>query len=102
MVQLAVDTGAVRTLVVPEALLLVGYDPLASQERVFVTTASGVESCPVVAVKRFEAVGRAVEDFPLISHPLPPTIQLDGLLGLDFLRRKRLVIDFEAAQIVLD
>jgi hypothetical protein len=37
-------------------------------------------------VQRLEALGKSINDFPILSHTLPPTSQVDGLLGLDFFR----------------
>jgi hypothetical protein len=37
----------------------------------------------------------------VLSHALPPTTGIDGLLGLDFLRGSVLTIDFQNGQIDL-
>jgi hypothetical protein len=42
-----------------------------------------------------EALGRVLEDFPLICHTLPSSTNVDGLLGLDFFRGTSLHIDFK-------
>jgi hypothetical protein len=47
------------------------------------------------------ALGQQHTDLPVLAHTLPPTSGVDGLLGLDFLRRCRIVIDFRRGQIVL-
>jgi hypothetical protein len=76
--------------------------PAISRDRVQVTTASGVEYAPRIRIESLEAIGEVRRDFPLLCHTLPPSAKVDGLLGLDFLRGKRLVIDFRTGTIELD
>jgi hypothetical protein len=40
-------------------------------------------------------------NFPVICHDLPAALHVDGLLGLDFVRRYRLSVDFQAGFISL-
>ncbi len=75
-------------------LIAIGYDPSLSPDRVQVTTGSGVEYAPRVNITRFRALGQERMAFPVLSHTLPPSAGIDGLLGLDFLRGQRLEIDF--------
>lgn len=99
--RLALDTGATGTLVNSEIIVLLGYDLAASSDRIHVTTGSGVEFCPRVVIRRIEALGRCVENFPVLCHTLPPSSQVDGLLGLDFFRGSRLNIDFKSGIITV-
>ena len=41
------------------------------------------------------------EHVPLVCHTLPASAAVDGLLGLDFMRGKRLIIDFRTGIIDL-
>jgi predicted aspartyl protease len=101
IVRLALDTGATSTLINSEIMVLLGYDPATSPHRIQVTTGSGVELCPRVTVERLEALGKSVNDFPVLSHTLPPTSQVDGLLGLDFFRGFQISIDFRNGTITI-
>lgn len=101
ILRLALDTGATTTLVNSEIMVLLGYDPAASPDRIQVTTGSGIEFCPRVKIREIEALGRSVADFLILSHTLPPTSQVDGLLGLDFFRGCRLLIDFTRGTITV-
>jgi len=101
IVRLALDTGATSTLINSEIMVLLGYDPATSPNRIQVTTGSGVELCPRVTVQRLEALGKSVNDFPILSHTLPPTSQVDGLLGLDFFRGFQISIDFRNGTITI-
>lgn len=101
IVRLALDTGATSTLINSEIMVLLGYDPTASPDRIQVTTGSRVEFCPRVTMERLEALGRSVNDFPILSHTLPPTSHVDGLLGLDFFRGFQISIDFRNGTITV-
>jgi predicted aspartyl protease len=99
--QLALDTGATASLIRTATLVFIGYDPAAAPDRVLVTTGSGVEYVPRLALDRIEALGQMRASFPVIAHTLPPSATVDGLLGLDFLRGQQLSIDFRRGEITL-
>jgi hypothetical protein len=102
ILQFALDTGASVTLANVGVLVLLGYDPALETERVQVTTGSGVEFVPRVTVSKIVALGQGRTAFPLLAHTLPPSAAVDGLLGLDFFRNQRLVIDFKSGNIQID
>ena len=83
-------------------LVLLGYDPALEVERVQVTTGSGVEFVPRVTISKIVALGQERAGFSLLAHTLPPSAAVDGLLGLDFFRDHRLVIDFKSGNIQID
>ena len=93
IVHLALDTGATGSLINWDVAILIGYDPAIVQDRVQITTGSGVEFCPRVEILKIEALKRVQKNFPLICHTLPPSANVDGLLGLDFFRGTYLSID---------
>ena len=99
IVRLALDTGATRTLINSALLMSLGYGPNAADATVEVTTGSGVEFVPLRPVTRLTALGQERRDFGVISHTLPPSAGVDGLLGLDFLRGRVLTIDFRNGQV---
>jgi predicted aspartyl protease len=101
MLQLALDTGASGTLINAGPLLLVGYDPSSAAERIQVTTGSGVEHVPRIPIDQLRAIGRECRDFAVIVHTLPPSAGIDGLLGLDFLRGRKLTVDFRQGILAL-
>lgn len=82
-------------------LVAIGYDPALAADRVQVTTGSGVEFAPRVELQRRTALGQERFGFPVLSHTLPPSAGVDGLLGLDFFRGLCLTIDFRAGQLHL-
>jgi hypothetical protein len=101
VLRLALDTGATGTLVNVGLLVAVGYDPALSQDRVQVTTGSGVEFVPCIKLDKIRSLGQDRIGFPVLGHTLPPSAGIDGLLGLDFLRSQRLTLDFRIGQVTL-
>ena len=101
VLRLALDTGATGTLISVGLLTAIGYDPALAPNRVQITTGSGVEYVPRITVVRLKALGQERLNFPVLSHTLPPSTSIDGLLGLDFLRGQELNLDFRAGRITL-
>lgn len=97
--RLALDTGATGSMINWDIAVLLGYDPTSSEERVRITTGSGVEFVPQIRVEKIEIPGRFKENFPILCHTLPAGATIDGLLGLDFFREVRLTIDFRMGYI---
>ena len=102
MARFALDTGATRSLVSWNLVVTLGYEPAISPNQVEITTASGVEFVPRISLDRIEALEQERSDFPTLSHSLPANAGVDGLLGLDFLRGQRLVVDFRAGLVDLE
>ena len=95
VLRLALDTGATGTMINVAPLTSIGYDPSLAPDRMQVTTGSGVEYAPRIAVTRIKAMGQERSQFPVLAHTLPPSASVDGLLGLDFLRGQIVKIDFQ-------
>ncbi|MCC7474648.1 MAG: retropepsin-like domain-containing protein [Pirellulales bacterium] len=102
ILRMALDTGAVTTPVNADPMTWVGYDLAACSSRVQLTTGSGVEYAAKVTVQRMASLGLKREGFPIVCHTLPPSANVDGLLGLDFLRGQVLQLDFRLGEIVLE
>ena len=78
-----------------------GYDPSLAVARVQVTTGSGVEYVPRIEASRIKVLGQERVAFPVLSHTLPPSAGIDGLLGLDFLRGQTLRMDLAKGRLSL-
>ena len=76
--------------------------PALVPERMQITTGSGVEFVPRVNVEKILALGQERNDFSVLAHTLPPSASVDGLLGLDFLRGRRLTLNFRKGTISLE
>ena len=99
-VRLAVDTGASFTLLSPAVLSSVGAHPLAGRG-LRIATVSGLVAASISELSWLGCLGHRRDDFPVLIHAPPPGARIDGLLGLDFLRGRRLTIDFGAGTIEL-
>jgi predicted aspartyl protease len=99
--RLALDTGASVTTLSRALLQLAGYDPDNAPTKVSIATGSGAAVVPQLSITRIEALGQARNSLPVLCHTFPPTVTVDGLLGLDFLRGFLLTVDFRAGRITL-
>ena len=53
-------------------------------------------------VQRVSALGKVADDLVVVSHTLPPSTGVDGVLGLDFLRGGCLTVDLRKGTVALD
>jgi predicted aspartyl protease len=83
----AVDTGTTITTLVPEVLDLAGCSARDGGRATTVTTANGIERGYIFKLPRFSALGTTEEDFLVHVFQLHEKLGVDGLLGLNFLRR---------------
>jgi predicted aspartyl protease len=96
---LALDTGALETVVRPGILATVGIDLALASHFVQAITGSGTVNAPLVTFDKLSALGQDRSNFPVLAHTLPPSAGMDGLRGLDFFRGQTLPIDFRTGQI---
>lgn len=101
VLRLALDTGATTTTVNTAPVVALGYDPELSGDRIEVTTGSGIEYAPRVVLDQIQALGIVKKRFPVLCHTLPPSTGVDGVLGLDFLRERELVVNFRTGRLHL-
>lgn len=92
--KMALDTGATYTMIPIEAAIAIGRNPLRSRRRIEITTGSGIEYVPMVTVPKFRAFGIELKNMEVICHNLPLQSPVEGLLGLNFLKKAKLIIDF--------
>jgi hypothetical protein len=98
-VRLALSTGATRTLVNVDILVIIGYEQALTLDPIDVTTGSGVESVSRITLSKIVALGQTRTQFPMLAHT--PSTGVDGILGLDFFRGQTLTIDFGNGKINL-
>jgi predicted aspartyl protease len=97
---LALDTGATWSMVNRKLLQTLGYDLVGLEHRT-ISTASASLTTPVLTVQRLRSLGKERLDFPVLCNDLPAPLHVHGLLGLDFLRSYRLVVDFPTGAVSL-
>ncbi len=99
VVRLLLDTGSSFTALPTQVLERVGCNWREPNRTTTIVTAGGVITVPIVAVPWFNCLGIRRENFPVVALNLPVSAFSNGLLGMDFLRECRAVIDVALAQI---
>lgn len=98
----ALDTGATTTVINRSLLDRIGYTGTDFNSSIYITTGSGKEKTAILPVKKNTALGNTRLRFKVLAFQLPPTTFVDGLLGLDFLRKRKITLDFISGKIILD
>ena len=93
-IKAALDTGATYTMIPWEIAEALGYKPEISKEKVTLITASGVETAPVIEIKKIKFLDENVDNVPVVCHDLPPKSYVVGLLGSSFLKHFKILIDY--------
>ncbi len=93
-IRAALDTGATYTMIPWEIAEALGYKPELSKEKVTLITASGVETAPIIEIKRVRFLGESIDNVSVVCHDLPPRSYVVGLLGSSFLRHFNITIDY--------
>ena len=93
------DTGATTTLINSQILDAIGFTEKNIIDNITFTTGSGKEKANLLKAKSINALGVKRANFKVISHQLPITTYVDGLLGIDFFKEKKLTIDFLKGEI---
>lgn len=101
LIRLLVDTGASPTVIPTRMLQRLGCNLNNSLRITTIVTASKVINAPVVLVPWFNCLGVKKENFSLVALDLPVNSYQLGLLGIDFLRYIKAVIDVSQGQIQL-
>jgi len=86
IIRMALDTGATFLMLPWDIAAILGYDVAQIQERLSITTASGVEIVPLLTLERVRVLGQEIRRVKAICHNLPAQSAVDGLLGLSFLK----------------
>ncbi len=84
---LALDTGSAHTLILPEIMDMLGFNPRDGEAITGVYSALGKEQGYLIKVPRFSALGFTLTDFPIHVFDLADRYGLQGLIGLSFLHR---------------
>jgi predicted aspartyl protease len=102
VVRLLVDTGARRTVLPLRLLKEFGVDVDAPLRKIRVTAAGGVLQVPTFRMSWLSCLGNRFDDFEVIALDLPPSAEVDGLLGMDFLTRVKAIVNVERGEIRLN
>ena len=100
----ALDTAATHTTIDSNALHLFGFALGKSKERVEVETSNGIIITEVYVLPTFEVLGVTEKDFEVqvydfLAHGI--TSNYDGVLGLDFLKKRKFCLDIPNGEITI-
>jgi predicted aspartyl protease len=97
----ALDTGATKTVINIDLLKRIGYTAKDFSNKIMITTGSGKANTHLMNVRLFEAFSLQKRNFSVLAYQLPVTTYVEGLLGLDFIRNRKLILDFVNGSIEL-
>ena len=86
LLQLVLDTGAAETIIIPDVLDELGYNPRQGEAITVMRSAVGREAGYLIRATHFACLGHQANDFRVHAHDLPEGWAIDGLIGLSFLR----------------
>lgn len=92
--KMALDTGATFTMIPIEAALAIGCNPLKARRKIDIITGGSIEYVPVITIPKFRAFGFELRNMEVVIHNLSTQSPVEGLLGLNFLKKAGAVIDF--------
>ena len=98
---MALDTGARMSLIVPELARALGFEPEKMEPAVRLVSATGPASAALLMVASVSVLGLKVKNLRVMCHLLPPDLGLDGLLGLNFLNHFNIEIDNDTETVTL-
>src|SRR3989338_6409560 len=91
--KMALDTGSTKTIIPPEAATAIGANPAYSRKTTEITTGSGTVICPIIRIAKFSCLGFTRRKMDVVCHNLPAESPVEGLLGLDFFKNYRIILD---------
>ncbi len=89
------------SVISPAAAQELGFDADDLEPSITVTGATGDTRAAMVKIDSVSVLGLEVRNVRAICHALPPRLQLDGILGLDYLKHFNIAIDHEAEEVTL-
>ena len=94
----ALDTGATSTLLTPS--LVQQLEPTTAPYRI--ASATGVEMVRGYRLGCMQLGEEKLENLEITAMPLPGQLQLDGLIGLNFLSHFIVTFDFQIMQVRME
>ena len=94
-IDMILDTGAMYTAISWDIVKDIGYDPAVALDRVPIITANGVIEVLKIKVIEIGFKELYIEDVEVICHDIPEIAEIEGLLGLSFLKYFKICLDFK-------
>ncbi|MCK4226352.1 retropepsin-like domain-containing protein [candidate division WOR-3 bacterium] len=102
IVNLAIDTGASRTLLNEDVIQGIGVDLSSVSEKDSFSDASTDHIVPVVRLKSISLGDATIKNMETLVYNLPGEFRIDGVLGLNFLRHFKVNLDFDKCILSLE
>jgi predicted aspartyl protease len=99
---LVLDTGSTQTLIQPHIMDALGFNPRDAISITGVYSATGKEQGYTIKVPQFSALGFTRTSFPIHVFDLAEHYEIDGLIGLSFLRHYDYTVRSIAGQILIE
>ena len=103
-VRLALDTGASNTIIDLTTLLIVGYQVIQADGIVEIETGKGIINASTYTLRNLNVLGINAPNFSVCSYDFLANSVLsdiDGVLGVDFFKGRKLCIDFDQQEITV-
>jgi aspartyl protease family protein len=101
ILRLLIDTGSSYTVLPRRILERLGCNLEQPRQTTTIVTASAIVKMPIVPVPWFNCLGVRKENFSVVAMDLPIGSFTNGLLGIDFLREEKAIIDIFQGEISL-
>jgi predicted aspartyl protease len=99
VLRLLVDTGSSYTVLPRQILERLGCNLSQPRQTTTIVTASAVVKMPIVVVPWFNCLGIRKENWTVVAMDLPSVSFTNGLLGIDFLREEKAIIEIFRGEI---
>lgn len=100
--KLVLDTGSTQTLIQPHIIDELGFNPRDALGLTGVHSATGKEQGYMIEAPRFSALGFTRTSFPIHVFDLAQHYDIDGLIGLNFLRHYDYTVRSTAGLILIE
>lgn len=101
-IRLLLDTGAAFTLILPKVLKRAGYSISTPRAHIRIASLTSVTNVPLYIIDGLSVFGHRAGRLAVLGHTLPVAAHVDGLLGVNFLRGHRLLLDFRDGVVRFD
>jgi hypothetical protein len=99
--RMLLDTGSLLTMLRPSLLARAGYDLASPRSNVAIVGVTGSATVPLWVVDGVTALDTDRTSLGVLGYSFPAALPFDGLLGANFLRGSRLLIDYHRGTVEL-
>jgi Aspartyl protease len=99
---LALDTGSAHSVIMPEIMDVLGFNPRDGAVITGVYSAIGKEQGYLIKVPQFSTLGFTRADFPIHVFDLADRYGIDGVVGLSFLHRYNYTVRSSEGRILVE